>query len=697
MLCSNCGAALKPTAKFCGACGSKLNSSDGSNTSYPSILSSSTSTLGLLPCQFNLIETNGFGPDDDGDIRIELKYSVTNNTHQTWDYLAVTTQLVNYEGQVIEQGDDSFEQTLGPGDETELEIYFVADDLKLLGQYPEKSVIVSTITACKSEFVSLGSVDIPTEAFQVASIEPIKLGESAQLLSGSIYKTTPDSDKECQVHVKALIQNLTKLPLYEVKIIADVTDKSGRELCDASSYEQLKPGELCLIQGNGYTKEKSLKTAKVELSLRCYSPVAVSTGQTNGLNLIELDSTESEEQSSSDEWLKQTEYSKEESKMKITHYINVALITGDIVENDCRFFGQDADDAFPASNWAGVFLNGEGEIIAVDSNLCNMSLSLNCVSDSSFIKALEQIVPFRSAKQSIEWLFDLSTSAKHDSILQADLPRGVSVSFTWDGDARDLETSLQNESDDEWEAKLSSFNEMFKDGRIIGIGRKNIYEMNWDVVDVAELEDKRGEGDWQRINEFCFIIREEIDEAKVNNDSNDSAGPMKRWILNVDFHPEFDEITDVNEWLDSQGYDKFFKSLNNIGVFNIVSTDTKNLSIPYDASKPISSYKSKDIVFEEEGNCSICVLLDCELSKHIKIADNKYEAIWNEIAEQVEFSGITLSVIGPMPPHLGNTTLVQQGYQHGEIDSGYFSGVDDAIVEISELPEYLLNAYKKIR
>ena len=172
---------------------------------------------------------------------------------------------------------------------------------------------------------------------------------------------------------------------------------------------------------------------------------------------------------------------------------------------------------------------------------------------------------------------------------------------------------------------------------------------------------------------------------------------MKRWILNIDFHPEFDEITDVNKWLDSQGYDKFFKSLNNIGKFNIVSTDTKNLSIPYDASKPISSYKSKGIVFEEEGNCSICVLLDCELSKHIKIADNKYEAIWNEIAEQVEFTGITLSVIGPMPPHLGNTTLVQQGYQHGEIDSGYFSGVDDAIVEISELPEYLLNAYKKIR
>jgi hypothetical protein len=184
------------------------------------------------------MEAKGEGPDDDGDIRIELKYSVTNTTKQAWDYLAVTTQLVNFDGQVIEQSTDSFEQTLEPNDDTELDVYFGAANLKLLGQHPEKSVIVSTITACKAEFVSLGSIDIPADAFQVASINPIKLGESAQLLSGSIYKTKPDNDKECQVHVKALIQNLTNLPLHEVKIIADVTDKSGRELCDASGYEQ---------------------------------------------------------------------------------------------------------------------------------------------------------------------------------------------------------------------------------------------------------------------------------------------------------------------------------------------------------------------------------------------------------------------------------------------------------------------------
>jgi hypothetical protein len=257
----------------------------------------------------------------------------------------------------------------------------------------------------------------------------------------------------------------------------------------------LKPGELCLIQGNGYTKEKSLKAAKVEISIRSYSPVAVSTLQTNGLDLSELSKNEIEGQSSSAAW--------------------------------------------PS--------------------------------------------PFEST--------------------------------------------------------------------------------------------------------------DEANESKVHDNNNEST---KRWILSIYIDLEFDEITDVNEWLETQGYDKFFRSLSNIGVFNIVSTDYKKISIPYDASKPISKYKSNDIVFDNDGNCIIHVLLDCELSKHIKILNDKYEEIWNEIAEKIEFTGITLIVKGPMPPHLGNTTLVHQGYQHGEVDTGYFSG-EDGTVEISELPEYLLNAYIKIR
>ena len=49
------------------------------------------------------------------------------------------------------------------------------------------------------------------------------------------------------------------------------------------------------------------------------------------------------------------------------------------------------------------------------------------------------------------------------------------------------------------------------------------------------------------------------------------------------------------------------------------------------------------------------------------------------------------------PPGLGKTTLAQQGYQDGEADSGYLNGTDDAILDIGELPDYLINAYKKVK
>ena len=172
---------------------------------------------------------------------------------------------------------------------------------------------------------------------------------------------------------------------------------------------------------------------------------------------------------------------------------------------------------------------------------------------------------------------------------------------------------------------------------------------------------------------------------------------MKRWILEIYFDPEFDEISNINEWLASKGYDNFFRLISDFGKFNIVATDNKKINIPYDASKPISKYKVKDIVYNNDGNCSIYVLLDCELSKHIKVEFDQYEAIWNEIAEQIQFTGITLSIIGPIPPHLGKTTLAQQGYQDGEADSGYLNGTDDAILDIGELPDYLINAYKKVK
>lgn len=193
--------------------------------------------------------------------------------------------------------------------------------------------------------------------------------------------------------------------------------------------------------------------------------------------------------------------------MKITHYIQVSLISGEISEGDRAFFGQEAEDSFPGSDWVGVFLNQHGEVVAVDTSLHGLCLGSECHSGNAFKESLRQLVPFLKSEDSNAWLFGLSNSADSDSILQCELPDGVSVGFMWNGDARDLEASLQDEAGDEWEDELSSFDEMFRDGQIIGIGKKDIFEMSWNISNLTELEANRGDGNWQRSNEFCFVVR----------------------------------------------------------------------------------------------------------------------------------------------------------------------------------------------
>jgi hypothetical protein len=66
-------------------------------------------------------------------------------------------------------------------------------------------------------------------------------------------------------------------------------DKQGRELTDAGGQDELRPGNIVIINGSGYAKEKKFAGAKADLSLRVYWPVAAGAGQQSGI-LISTDS-----------------------------------------------------------------------------------------------------------------------------------------------------------------------------------------------------------------------------------------------------------------------------------------------------------------------------------------------------------------------------------------------------------------------
>ena len=289
MKCKSCGTSLKAGAKFCGSCGAKADS-----TPEAQGLAFAPSPLGLDRCDISIVEVKGEGPDSDGEIRIEIKYEVTNKSDEDWEYLVARTQLLDANGLPIEERRETYEQSIAAGDTGELETYLNSIKFKRLGANPERTRVLVNLVACGTRMQKLGEFDVPAKPFEMVPLHPVKLGDTLQMVSGNLWKTSPDSDNDVVVTVKTLIQNLTSMHLHEVSVIADINDKAGRDITNANGSEEVRPGDVCVVSGQGYGKDKQFKAAKISLALRAYFPLATGLCEHAGLevNAPEVDETE---------------------------------------------------------------------------------------------------------------------------------------------------------------------------------------------------------------------------------------------------------------------------------------------------------------------------------------------------------------------------------------------------------------------
>ena len=296
-ICPECGTAANPEARFCMSCGAGLQESAQPKFGANSVREVSSIALAPLAmdlpgCLVAIQEVNAEGPDDDGDMRIEVKYEVTNDTDEDWEYLEVCTQILNAAGLIIEETRDTQEQTIITGESAEFESGLWGIKAKVLGPHPEKTHVVVSVIACGMSLQPLGEIAIPYTPFEPVALKPVKVGDVLQLVSGSLWKTEPDDDKDCRVEIKALVQNLTDKHLPQVKLNAKVTDKAGRELTDAGGADEVRPGDLCVISGSGYGKEKKMDAAMVAISIHAYWRVAAGVTQANKLAVADSESSQ---------------------------------------------------------------------------------------------------------------------------------------------------------------------------------------------------------------------------------------------------------------------------------------------------------------------------------------------------------------------------------------------------------------------
>ena len=293
MFCESCGAALKDGAKFCGSCGAKVSATPSSN--LLTSINLAPLSAGLADCEIKITSVSAVGPDSAGDLcNIEVNYEISNQTDEDWDHLSVRVQLLSAAGQVVEESRDVLEQTVSAGETETLQASIYSLKAQTLGASPEKAHVIINIVGSTLLQQSLGEISIPANAFEPVALKPVRLGDAVQMITGSLWRTEPGDDKESQIEVKALVQNVTNLHLPEVKVVASVTDKSGRELTDAGGYDEVRPSNICVVSGGGWVKDKKLAGAKAELSIRAFVPVAAGIAQHCGVQ-ITADSQSDEE------------------------------------------------------------------------------------------------------------------------------------------------------------------------------------------------------------------------------------------------------------------------------------------------------------------------------------------------------------------------------------------------------------------
>lgn len=239
---------------------------------------------GLAECRIVIKEVTA--EQDDGEISITAKYEILNTTTEDWEYLELRALLLSASGHILDEAFDTEEQTVGPGASAAFESYFSFRDLdaKALGSAPGAAHVVVQAMAYGRGEEKLGTIAIPDEAFTSVALKPTRVGNILQLISGNLWKKQQPGDKECQVEVKMLVQNLTSLHLPRAQFNASVMDKKGQKLDAAFINEAVLPRGICMVTNSQYFKVKQLGSGAVaDVTLAAYWPLAVGTTQHEGI------------------------------------------------------------------------------------------------------------------------------------------------------------------------------------------------------------------------------------------------------------------------------------------------------------------------------------------------------------------------------------------------------------------------------
>lgn len=294
MLCISCGINLKEAHKFCGSCGAKVKSNlinPINNSPQSNIVVPLKFDLPTMPIEISKVKIEG--PDTDNSYSITVSSNFTNTGIDDWDFLQIKTHLLNSDGLILRENTDTVEELLEAKGTYTHESVFWSIPAPSLGISPEKVIVVVSAFASQKHSREFEELNVPSSSFELIKIASTCLiGPALNLISGSMFKTQPNDDKESLIEINCLFQNLGKVIVPEARLVGDILDKKGKVLSEAGFSKEVLPGELTQLIGYGSAKETKLAGAKLKFSLITFYPVAAAVEQQNGGELVANESND---------------------------------------------------------------------------------------------------------------------------------------------------------------------------------------------------------------------------------------------------------------------------------------------------------------------------------------------------------------------------------------------------------------------
>ena len=217
-------------------------------------------------------ETTIDGPDDDGDLNVEVNARLSNQGSKEIELVLSKLYVFNGEGLPVSESEDESEDLIGPGESMELRIrsgYFKSTALSDMGK--KKIQLLLHLTPCGCLFSELPEIMVPDGGNIDGPPNLITIADGITVQGLSLMTCPPDDDGETTLYLKAILANESNRSLVRAELVSKVIDASGREI-DSSRWQEPVPAGSSISVEDSYwgIKASKLAGARLVVNLKAY-------------------------------------------------------------------------------------------------------------------------------------------------------------------------------------------------------------------------------------------------------------------------------------------------------------------------------------------------------------------------------------------------------------------------------------------